>query len=208
MHCKKNKGFVSSVMLAVGTISALTIGATGVTSEAFAPNSPIFNSILNQEEIQIVEESPMIDGFSQQERIEKLENYFKSYNMPAADYARAFVTYADQYGIDWTLVATIAYLESTGFQNPCDKVSYSGLGWGSCKINFSSFEESIRVVSMNLAGKNEATKKYYENKTPEEILHTYNPRYVQGISKNYHGNALRIMQEIKEFEAPRALAKN
>lgn len=193
-------------MLAVGTISALTVGATGVSTEAFTSNTTLINSILNQE--QVVEENTVVDGLTRDERIAKVQSYFESYNMPAADYAHAFVTYADEYGIDWTLVASIAYLESTGFKKTCQNASFSGLGWGSCKIDFPSFEESIRVVSMNLAGKNEKTKHYYENKTPEEILHTYNPKYVQGISKNYHGNALRIMQEIKEMEVSHTLAKN
>ncbi len=205
MHCKKNKGFVSSVMLAVGTISALTMGAAGMTTEAFAPNITMIDSLL-QEQVQIIAESDL----SQAERVAKVKAYFESYDLPAAKYAHAFVAYADRYDVDWTLVASIAFLESTGFKNSCSSVEYSGLGWGGCTISFSSYEESIRIVSMNLGGHNENTSQYYANKTPEEILNSYNPKYVQGISKNYHGNALAIMQEIKDFEpqSSRYLAKN
>ncbi len=195
MHCKKNKGFVSSVMLAVGTISALTMGAAGMTTEAFAPNITMIDSLL-QEQVQIIDESEI----SQTERVAKVKAYFESYDMPAAKYAHAFVAYADRYDIDWTLVASIAFLESTGFKNSCSSVRHSGLGWGSCKIDFPSYEESIRVVSMNLGGHNENTAHFYADKTPYEILNSYNPKYVKGISKNYHSNALAIMQEIKDVD--------
>lgn len=205
MHCKKNKGFVSSVMLAVGTISAFTMGAAGMTTEAFAPNPTMIDSLL-QEDVQIIDESIL----SQAERVAKVKAYFESYDMPAAKYAHAFVAYADRYDIDWTLVAAIAFLESSGFKNSCSSVKFSGLGWNSCKQSFPSYEESIRVVSMNLGGHNEKTARYYADKTPEEILNAYNPKYVKGISKNYHGNALAIMQEIKDFEpqSNRHLAQN
>lgn len=208
MYCYKNKGFVSSVMLAVGSISALTMGAVGVTTEAYAPNITMIDSLLQENVVQIIDESGYVDNLSQAERIAKVKSYFESYNMPAADYAHAFVVYADRYDIDWTLVASIAFLESTGFKNSCSSVKNSGLGWGSCKISFPSYEESIRVVSMNLGGHNEKTAHYYAEKTPEEILYSYNPKYVQGISKNYHGNALAIMQEIKDFQPSSLLAKN
>lgn len=206
MHCQQNKGFVSSVMLAVGTISALTMGATGISTEAFAPNSAIIQNIL-EEGMSLGSNDMVVDGLSQSERIEKVQAYFESYGMPAADYARAFVVYADEYGIDWTLVPALAFLESTGFKNSCKKATYSGLGWGSCKINFSSYDESIRIVSMNLGGHNEKTARFYTGKTSEQILHTYNPKYVQGISKNYHGNALAIMQEIKDFQPSSYIAQ-
>lgn len=206
MYSNKNKGFVSSVMLAVGAISAFTMGAAGMTTEAFAPSSTMIGSLL-QENVQIIDESSVVDGLSQAERIAKVQAYFERYDMPAAEYAHAFVMYADQYGIDWTLVPAIAFLESTGFKNSCSSVKHSGLGWGSCKISFSSYEESIRVVSMNLGGHNEKTAKFYSGKTSEGILDAYNPKYVQGISRNYHGNALAIMQEIKEFEHSSHLAK-
>ena len=187
---------MSSVMLAVGTVSALTMGAAGMTTEAFAPNETMIDSLL-QEEVQIIDESEL----SQTERIAKVKAYFESYDMPAADYAHAFVVYADRYDIDWTLVAAIAFLESTGFKNSCSSVPYSGLGWGGCTIAFPSYEESIRIVSMNLGGHNENTAHYYANKTPYEILNSYNPKYVEGISKNYHANALAIMQEIKDHDS-------
>jgi hypothetical protein len=63
---------------------------------------------------------------------------------------------------------------------------------------------------MNLGGHNENTSRYYADKTPEEILNSYNPKYVHGISKNYHGNALAIMQDIKDIDPSMSshLAKN
>lgn len=194
-------------MLAVGSIAALTMGAVGITTEAFAPDVTMIQELQQAlDKVQIVDQSEMVDGLTREERIAKVAAYFETYNMPAAQYAESFVRYADEYGVDWTLVPAIAFLESSGFRNSCKSATFSGLGWGSCKINFSSYDESIRIVTMNLAGHNPKTARYYADKTPYEILNAYNPKYVPGISKNYHGNALEIMSEIKVLHVPTQLA--
>lgn len=72
-------------------------------------------------------------------RVLKIRAFFEARSLPAADYAEEFVYYADKYDLDWRLVPSIALLESTGFKYACKKATFSGLGWGSCKINFDSF---------------------------------------------------------------------
>jgi hypothetical protein len=108
-------------------------------------------------------------------RIEKISSYYNRFNLPLAKNAKDFVYFADKYEIDWRLVAAIGMIESTGGKHACSKVSYSAFGWGSCKINFSSYKESIDVISKNLAGKNKKTAKYYAGKDIKGILEAYNP---------------------------------
>jgi len=108
-------------------------------------------------------------------RIEQIEAYYARYDLPLGSHAEAFVTSADKYGIDYRLVAAIGFIESTGGKFACQTATYSAFGWGSCKINFDSYEDSIDVISMNLGGHNPNTARYYEGKTTREILWSYNP---------------------------------
>lgn len=97
--------------------------------------------------IQIPEENTMIDY-----RINVLSDYLKKYNSPLTPYARTFVKYADQYDLDWRLVASISGLESTfGHQIPYG--TYNGWGWGIYGTNmiwFKSWEDGIKTVSQGL----------------------------------------------------------
>jgi hypothetical protein len=108
-------------------------------------------------------------------RIKQIEDYYGRYDLPLGEYAEAFVTSADKYGIDYRLVAAIGFIESTGGKFACQTATYSAFGWGSCNINFDSYEQSIDVISMNLGGHNPNTAQYYEGKTIREILWSYNP---------------------------------
>ncbi|HEY1041788.1 MAG TPA: hypothetical protein VGE63_03665 [Candidatus Paceibacterota bacterium] len=134
-------------------------------------------------------EEPKVDP-----RVEKIRAFFEARSLPAAEYAEEFVHYADMYDLDWRLVPSIAMLESTGFKHSCKRVTYSGLGWGSCKINFDSFEHGIDVVTKNLAGKNPRTESYYANKSVTEILNTYNP---PSIRPDYVTIVTRTMRNIE-----------
>lgn len=126
-------------------------------------------------------------------RAEKIRKYYARYDLPLQDHADAFVASADKYGIDWRLVAAIGFIESTGGKFACKKVRFSAFGWGSCKINFSSYEESIDVISMNLAGQNPNTAMHYHGKTNREILEAYNP---PSVVPDYADKVLRQMSII------------
>ncbi len=108
-------------------------------------------------------------------RATKIADYYNKNNLPLAKNAQDFVTAADKYGIDWRLVAAIGMIESTGGKNACSTAKYSAFGWGSCKINFDSYADSIDVISRNLAGKNPNTAVYYAGKDTRGILWSYNP---------------------------------
>lgn len=111
-----------------------------------------------------------------QERIEKIESYYARYDLPLQHEAEHFVLSAEEYGIDWRLVAAIGFIESTGGKHACQTAEYSAFGWGSCKINFDSYAESIDVISWNLGGHNPNTDHwYYQGQDHKELLETYNP---------------------------------
>lgn len=82
-------------------------------------------------------------------RVIRLKNFLDSYSSPLAEYASEFVKKADQYGLDWRLVASIAGVESS-FGKRIPYASYNAYGWANGKYKFSSWEESIDIVSRSL----------------------------------------------------------
>lgn len=147
----------------------------------------------------------LVDGLTVAERAAKIDAfYIAKGNLPLAGHGLAFVQSADAYGIDWQLVAAIGFIESTGGKHACKKVSYSAFGWGSCKINFSSYEESIDVISKNLGGHNPKTAPYYKGKSLTQILDAYNP---PSIKPNYKKLVTKTMNEISVIDANIVLAK-
>ncbi|HKC14777.1 MAG TPA: hypothetical protein VKC89_02345 [Patescibacteria group bacterium] len=91
-------------------------------------------------------------NYSSDTRTKILENYLKRYDSPLTGEAKTFVKYADQYQLDWKLVAAISGLESTfGKQIPYN--SYNGWGWGiygDNTIYFRSWGDGIKTVSEGL----------------------------------------------------------
>ena len=85
-------------------------------------------------------------------RVKILQDYLGQFNSPLVGEASTFVKYADQYDLDWKLVAAISGVESTfGQQIPYN--SYNGWGWGIYGTNmiyFASWEDGIKTVSEGL----------------------------------------------------------
>lgn len=84
-------------------------------------------------------------------RVIVLKKYLAQFNSPLEDHAGDFVKYADQYGLDWKLVASIAGLESTyGKRIPG---GYNAWGWGvygDQALGFESWTHGIHTVSKGL----------------------------------------------------------
>ena len=129
-------------------------------------------------------------------RVDQIRRYYERYDLPLADNAEDFVYYADLYDLDWTLVAAIGFIESTGGKFACKTATYSAFGWGSCKINFDSYEESIAVITKNLSGGNPNTARYYAGKDIRGILWSYNP---DTIRKGYGDMVTKQMGIIKSM---------
>lgn len=96
----------------------------------------------------------IVDNINDQ-RVNKLEIFFIKHNSPLARYATNFVSEADNNNIDWRLVPAITGVEST-FGKRIPKNSFNAYGWANGDFYFSSWEESIQIVSSTL------NEKYYQ----------------------------------------------
>ncbi len=183
------------------TSSAFAQEALAPTQEAperLATVDPV--AFVGNEVIEALSDSELISNvileFTLEDtRAKKIEAYYRRYNLPLADHAEAFVASADQYGIDWRLVAAIGFVESTGGKHACSSVTYSPFGWGSCKINFASYEEAIDVVSKNLGGHNPNTAYHYAGKDLTGVLKAYN-----SVIPTYKDKIVRQMDIIEAQE--------
>ncbi|OGM02875.1 hypothetical protein A2115_00080 [Candidatus Woesebacteria bacterium GWA1_41_8] len=103
-------------------------------------------------------------------RVATLSNFLEKYNSPISDYAESFIYWADYYGIDWRLVAAISGVEST-FGKRIPPNSYNAYGWANGKYVFTSWDDSIRIVSKTLK------EKYYDRgaNTIPKIARIYAP---------------------------------
>ena len=90
--------------------------------------------------------------FLSDNRVKILREFLESYDSPLAPFSQEFVENADNYNLDWRLVAAISGVESTfGHQIPSG--SYNGWGWGVYGDNviyFSSWEDGIQTISKGL----------------------------------------------------------
>ena len=130
-------------------------------------------------------------------KADAIDAYFQERDMPLAGFGMKMVEEAEKNNLDWRLIPAIAVRESTGGKFECKKVKNSPFGWGSCKISFSSNEEAIEMVALNLGGNNPNTAKYYEDKTTEQILRAYNPPH---IVPRYVHQVISIMNTIGDLE--------
>lgn len=128
-------------------------------------------------------------------RSEILDKFFNDRGMPLAGYGQDFVSAADKYGIDWTLLPAISIIESTGGKKACGNNPF---GWGSCRSgNFASIAEAIDYVSKNLGGQNPRTRSAYSGGLDDD-LHSYNGT----VDPTYPQKVKEIMSAIKAGPLP------
>lgn len=123
-------------------------------------------------------------------REEKLSVFLTGKDSPLSGYVNDFVVMADRFAIDWRLLPAISGVES-GFGKAIPAGSYNAYGWGNGRINFSSWPESIEVVSRALS------EKYYQRglDTPEKIGPIWAPP-----SPDWAGKIRAIMNQIGEVD--------
>ncbi len=97
----------------------------------------------------LVAELKIEKDYSLDTRTKAIRNVFKKYNSPLTDQAVFYVKYADEFGVDWRLLPSIAGLEST-FGRFLMPGSYNAYGWGGGYIYFESWEEGIKVINKTL----------------------------------------------------------
>ncbi|MGB9911094.1 MAG: hypothetical protein ACPLKP_00585 [Microgenomates group bacterium] len=128
-------------------------------------------------------------------RASSLEKFLKQYRSPLAKYASVFVETADKYQIDWRLVPAITGVESS-FGKHIPFGSYNAYGWNNGNYYFSSWEESIEIVTKTL-------KEKYINRgldTPQKIAPVYAPpSSTWGSKVNYFIKKIQGVYEKIEF---------
>jgi hypothetical protein len=116
----------------------------------------------------ILEEAVTIDPveIENQRKIDNVRKFLEKRNSPLAEYAHEFVYAANEYGIDYRLVAAISIVESSG--GLVNFRPYNAWGWG--KSGFENWKDGIWSVSKGLGN-------YYAKglDTPYEIGRVYCP---------------------------------
>ena len=106
-------------------------------------------------------------------RAQIVENFLKSKNSPLEPYSTYMVKVADEYELDFRLLAAIAVKESGGGR-AIPKNSYNAWGWGiygDQVLGFKTWQDGILKVAQGL-------KKDYIDKgyrSPQEIMSKYTP---------------------------------
>lgn len=126
-------------------------------------------------------------------RTKALRDFLEKYSSPLAPYSSAFIKVADNYRLDWRLVASISGVEST-FGKHIPYNSYNGWGWGIYGDNiiyFSSWEEGIETVSKGL-------RENYLNKWG--ATNVYEIGRIYAASPRWPSNVTYFMEKIAEFQ--------
>jgi hypothetical protein len=108
-----------------------------------------------------------IADYRRDPRLERLREFFGQDGCPAASFAHVFLEAADNYELDWRLLPSIAYLESTG-----GKLARGNnfFGWDSGRTEFSTPAAGIHMVAYRLTH-----SRLYRDKSLDKILEVYNP---------------------------------
>ncbi|MGQ9916536.1 MAG: hypothetical protein ACUVS7_03880 [Bryobacteraceae bacterium] len=96
-----------------------------------------------------------------------VRQFFLSKDCPAHLYAEDFIAAADENGLDWRLLPSIAFVESTGGKQTRNNNMF---GWDNCDRRFATSREGIYYVAGRLS-----TSPLYHKKSLVQILETYNP---------------------------------
>jgi hypothetical protein len=100
-------------------------------------------------------------------RLETLRTFFHVADCPAEQYAAAFLEAADYNELDWRLLPSLSFVESTGGKFARDNNLF---GWDSGRAHFPSPVAGIHAVGYRLSHSD-----LYKDKELDEILSTYNP---------------------------------
>jgi hypothetical protein len=125
-------------------------------------------------------------------RLSRLRKFFGDRDCPLRDAAKDFLIAADQNELDWRLLPSISFIESSGGK---DYRNNNVLGWGSCKEKFSSVKAGIHYVAAQL-GKS----RRYKGRDIDSKLQIYNP------VPDYSQKVKAVMRTISSSSQPRLIA--
>jgi len=100
-------------------------------------------------------------------RLHALLSFFGKAGCPAQKYSNVFLEAADDYDLDWRLLPSISFVESTGGKSARNNNIF---GWDSGNAQFSSPSAGIHKVGYTLTHSGR-----YKDKELDELLAIYNP---------------------------------
>jgi len=100
--------------------------------------------------------------------LERIRTFFVTLDCPAWKYAATFLEAADDYALDWRLLPSLSYVETTG-----GKADHNNnlFGWNSGRASFTTPHAAIHTIGYTLT---HAAR--YRDKDLDALLFTYNPR--------------------------------
>jgi len=122
----------------------------------------------------------------QDARLDALRGFFDKADCPAREYSQAFLDAADDYSLDWRLLPSISFVESTGGK----AAPYNNIfGWDNGRSKFSSPTAAIWGVAYQLG-----ESKLYRDRSIDQLLSLYNP------NPGYGARVKSVMQQIAALE--------
>ena len=121
-------------------------------------------------------------------RLALLDRFFEATDAPARAYTHVFLSEADAHDLDWRLLPSLSFVETTGGKSARNNNLF---GWDCGRAEFSSVSEGIRTVAYYLA--NSAR---YKDKELDEMLLAYNP------NPEYSRIVKSVMDRIAPDEIP------
>jgi hypothetical protein len=100
-------------------------------------------------------------------RLDTLRKFFAGVGCPVLPYAPEFLEAADSFSLDWRLLPSISFVESTGGKAARNNNLF---GWDSGRAKFLSPVAAIQSVAYRLS-----RGARYQDKTLDQKLATYNP---------------------------------
>jgi hypothetical protein len=104
--------------------------------------------------------------YSNDPRFHALHRFFQRTGCPAVHYAGVFLQAADDYDLDWRLLPSLSFIESTGGKMARNNNLF---GWDNGNARFDTPAAGIHTVGFRLA-----TSNRYRDKKLDELLATYN----------------------------------
>jgi hypothetical protein len=154
------------------------------------------NTLVNADMLKEVDSNTRIE--TEDTRVIAMQKFLFDYNSPMYPSAKAFITEADKYGLDWRLVASISGVESA-FGNLIPRGTHNAWGWRGINKNpdgwslFSSWDAGIAEVTRGLA------QGYGIHLTPFQIEPYYCPPCGLNPAHAWANGVTRYMRELKYY---------
>ena len=116
-----------------------------------------------------------------------LRKFLKDKNCPDQEFTEVFIAEADAHGLDWRLLPSLAFVETSGGQNMKGNNLF---GWANGKQKFTNAREAIHTVAFGLA-----QAPAYRGKSIVGKLLAYNQE-----TTDYGAMVMEIMRQISPRE--------